>query len=153
MSNDREALRAWLDLLGVAMTLKKRADAHMRAEFGLSLSRFDVLAALDRAGEGGLTGGGLSAWLRVTEGNTTQVTAPLIEDGLVQRTISAEDGRVAQFKLAPKGRRLFARMAAENRRWVAEAFSGLSPADTKALRQLLSSLKPTSDAPRGEEAA
>ncbi len=153
MSNDRESLRAWLDLLGVAMALKKRADAHMKAQFGLSLSRFDVLAALDRAGEDGLTGGGLSAWLRVTEGNTTQVTAPLIEDGLVQRSVSAEDGRVAMFKLTAKGRRLFARMAEDNRAWVAEAFSGLSPADTKTLRQLLSALKPTPDALRGEEAA
>lgn len=153
MVNDRESLRAWLDLLSVAMALKKRADAHMRAVFGLSLSRFDVLAALDRAGDEGLTGGGLSSWLRVTEGNTTQVTAPLIEDGLVQRTVSAEDGRVAMFQLTQKGRRLFARMAEENHRWVTDAFSGLSLADTKALRTLLSALKPTQDARRGEEAA
>lgn len=153
MSNERESVRAWLDLLSVAMTLKKRADAHMKAQFGLSLSRFDVLAALDRAGEAGLTGGGLSAWLRVTEGNTTQVTAPLIEDGLVQRTVSAEDGRVAHFSLTAKGKRLFARMAEENRAWVSEAFDRLSPDDLKALRRLLAALKPTSEALRGEAAA
>ena len=87
----------------------------MRARFGLSISRFDVLAALDRAGDAGLTAGALTSHLKVTEGNTTQVTAPLIKDGLVRRTVSREDGRVAIFQLTRRGQRLFDEMAAINR--------------------------------------
>src|SRR5262249_27516661 len=92
-----------------------------------SISRFDVLAALDRAGEDGLTGGGLSQRLRVTEGNTTQVTAPLIEAGLVRRSVSPSDGRIATFQLTTKGRARFAPMAADNR-WRAAAFRPTTPA-------------------------
>jgi DNA-binding MarR family transcriptional regulator len=142
MSDDKESLRAWLDLLGVTTAIKKRADAHLKERFGLSLSRFDVLAALDRAGAEGLTGGGLSARLRVTEGNTTQVTTPLIAAGLVRRTVSAADARVAIFQLSAKGRRLFSSMAEENRGWIAQVFSSLAPAETRSLRRLLASLKP-----------
>jgi DNA-binding MarR family transcriptional regulator len=148
MSDDREPLRAWLDLLGVSTAIKKGVDARLRERFGVSLSRFDVMAALDRAGEAGLTGKGLSARLKVTEGNTTQVTAPLIADGLVRRSVSAEDGRVAIFQLTAKGERLFARMAEANRGWIAEAFGALSPVDTAMLRRLLASL--TAPSTRGK---
>jgi DNA-binding MarR family transcriptional regulator len=142
MKDDRESLRAWLDLLGASNAIKKGVDARMRQQFGLSISRFDVLAALDRAGDDGLTAGELSSRLRVTEGNTTQVTAPLIEASLVRRSSSPHDGRVAIFHLTAKGRRVFADMAEENRQWIAEAFSALSPAQVSGLRRLLSALKP-----------
>lgn len=142
MSDDREAVRAWLDLLGVSTTIKKDVDARLRRGFGLSISRFDVLAALDRAGGDGLTAGTLSGRLRVTEGNTTQITGPLIEADLIRRTVSPTDGRVAIFQLSPKGRRVFARMAGENRRWIAETFAALAPAQIATLRRLLAALKP-----------
>jgi DNA-binding MarR family transcriptional regulator len=141
MSDAREPLRAWLALLGVSGALKKNIDARMRSRFGLSLSRFDVLAALDRAGECGLNGGALSAQLKVTEGNTTQVTAPLVAQGFVSRSVSRADARVAIFKLTAKGRRLFDRMAEANRAWVAGAFAGLSPAQVAQLRALLAAIE------------
>ncbi|MEE2692188.1 MAG: MarR family transcriptional regulator [Pseudomonadota bacterium] len=138
---DRDALRAWLDLLAAAGALKKSIDAKLRDGFGLSISRFDVLAALDRAGAGGLRAGALSARLKVTEGNTTQVTAPLIRAGLVRRAASDKDGRVAIFRLTAKGRRLFAEVADTHRRWVAEAFSGLDADEVAAFRTLLGKLE------------
>jgi DNA-binding MarR family transcriptional regulator len=140
VTDDRDALRAWLSLLSTSNAIKKAVDARMRQRFGLSLSRFDVLAALDRAGEGGSTAGALTAHLKVTEGNTTQVTAPLIHDGLVSRTASAEDGRVAIFRLTKKGQKIFDQMAEANRRWVSDAFAALSPAEIATLRELLNAL-------------
>lgn len=139
--DDRESLRAWLDLLSVTTAMRKAIDAKMKHHFGLSLSRFDVMAALARAGQAGLTGGALSAQLRVTEGNTTQVTTPLIEAGLVQRSVSTHDARVAVFRLTRKGDRIFAAMAQDNRAWVSEAFAALAPADLARLRQLLASVR------------
>ncbi len=53
MSDDRDALRAWLALLGASNALKKSVDTRFRSRFGLSISRFDVLSALDRAGPEG----------------------------------------------------------------------------------------------------
>lgn len=152
MSADLDALRAWLAMLGATNVLKKRIDARMRARFGLSLSRFDVLAALDRAGEGGLNGVNLSTRLKVTEGATTQVTAPLIDQGLVRRDVDPCDGRAAIFRLTAKGKRLFADMAEQNRRWVGDAFQSLSPAQLGTLRRLLASLRP-GDSATEEEAA
>ncbi|RJF85947.1 MarR family winged helix-turn-helix transcriptional regulator [Sphingomonas cavernae] len=147
MTDDRDTLRAWLHLLGTANAIKKGVDTRLRQRFGTSISRFDVLAALDRADDEGLTAGGLTAYLKVTEGNTTQVTAPLIQTGLVQRTVSPRDGRVAIFRLTTKGRQLFAAMAEENRRWIDDAFSRLAPTEIAQLRTLLAAIEPPSIGP------
>jgi DNA-binding MarR family transcriptional regulator len=147
----RDELRAWLALLAAANSLKKTLDGRMRARFGLSIARFDVLSALDREGEAGLAAGALSARLKVTEGNTTQVTAPLVRDGLIRRSASATDGRVAIFRLTKKGRRLFAEVAEAHRLWVIEALSPLAPGQVSTLRNLLHALNHPS--PSEEEAA
>ncbi len=150
--SERDALRAWLALLSASSAIKKGVDAQLRQRFGVSISRFDVLAALDQAGEGGCSAGDLTARLRVTEGNTTQITTPLIAAGLVARSASPADGRVANFRLTPEGQRLFDRMAEENRALIAESFAALSPTDIATLRHLLAQLVPPIPAAR-EEAA
>ncbi len=137
---DREATRAWLDLLRASNAIKKSVDTAFKAEFGLSLSRFDIMATLARSGERGLRAGELSQQLMVTEGNTTQVTAPLIRDGLVRRRTSPEDARVAIFTLTKKGERLFDRMAEAHHSWISSAFAGFTTPDLAALRHLLGRL-------------
>lgn len=139
--SERNALRAWLDLLTASNAIKKSIDTALRTQFGVSISRFDVLSALDRAGPEGLRAGDLSQRLMVTEGNTTQVMAPLIRDGLVKRISSREDGRVAIFRLTRKGEKLFEKMADEHRSWVSDAFTGLSQNELAMLRRLLGKLK------------
>jgi DNA-binding MarR family transcriptional regulator len=151
MNDGRDSLRAWLALLSAANAIKKSVDARMRQRFGLSLSRFDVLATLDRAGDEGLMAGALSSRLKVTEGNTTQVTTPLIRAGLVRRTVSANDGRVAIFQLTREGQRIFSDMASLNREWIAEAFAMLTPAQISSLRRILGQLNHPLD--RSEEEA
>lgn len=140
MSNGRRHLRAWLNLLKASNAIKKSIDTELRKQFGISISRFDVLAALDRAPAEGMRAGALTQLLMVTEGNTTQVTTPLIRDGLVKRTVSTEDGRVAFFKLTRRGERLFKEMAAANKRWVGETFGALSENELATLRRLLEKL-------------
>lgn len=137
MSRGANALRAWLGLLKTSNGLKKSVDTTFRSQFGVSISRFDVLSALDRAPEGGMRAGELSQLLKVTEGNTTQVTALLIRDGFVDRTTCRDDGRVAFLKLTRKGQRLFDEMAARNRRLISDAFAALSPDELITLRTLL----------------
>lgn len=146
MSDDRDALRAWLALLGASNALKKSVDTRFRSRFGLSISRFDVLSALDRAGPEGLRAGALTQRLMVTDGATTQVTAPLIRDGLVRRATDAEDARAAIFSLTRKGERIFAAMASGHRAWIDEAFSGLSAGQMKSLRRLLERIELPADA-------
>lgn len=140
MIDEREVLRSWLDLLTAANALKKSVDTRFRCEFGMSISRFDVMSALDRAGPEGLRAGALSQRLRVTEGNTTQVTAPLIREGLVKRSTDPEDKRGAVFRLTRKGEKLFARMATSHRQWIVDAFADFSEPQLKSLRRLLARL-------------
>lgn len=154
MTVGQDTLRAWLHMLKAANALKKSIDGKLRDEYGMSLARFDVLAALERAGPTGLRAGALSQRLMVTEGNTTQVTATLIRDGLIRRAVSREDGRVAIFKLTKKGEKLFADMAAANREWVAEAFSGFVRPELAAFRTLLDKLNlPLNKIDAGKDAA
>jgi len=140
MNGSREALRAWLAMLKSSSAIKKSIDTTMRTQFQISISRFDVLSALDRGGPEGLRAGALSEMLMVTEGNTTQVTALLIRDGLVKRSNSREDGRVAIFKLTKKGERLFERMAAKNKQLIDATFVGLSKTELQQFRKLLGKL-------------
>jgi len=153
MTAPRDAIRAWLDLLGASNAIKKSVDTQLRSAFGVSISRFDILSALERAGPDGLRAGVLSQQLMVTEGNTTQVTSPLIRDGLVKRKTSREDARVAIFTLTKKGERLFAKIAAEHQNWVGSVFSGLSKSELVAFRKILRKLNITGGAAQPEKDA
>lgn len=153
MSDDREALRAWLDLLAASQGLKKAVDTGLRSRFGHSISRFDVLSALDRVGADGLRAGALTERLMVSDGATTQVTAPLIREGLVRRSNDPGDGRVAIFSLTRKGEKIFSEMAAEHRQWIDEAFAALSPSQMKTLRRLIAQISPAAIARSRKDAA
>ncbi len=153
MNDDRDAVRAWLALLAASRGLEKAVDAGFRTRFGHSISRFDVLSALDRARPEGLRAGALTERLMVSDGATTQVTAPLVREGLLRRTVDPNDGRVAIFSLTKKGERVFADMAAEHRAWIDEAFAQLSPAQMKTLRRLLNQIDPEKIARSKKDAA
>lgn len=134
---DRNALRAWLELLTAANTIEKGIDSQFRKQFGVSISRFDVLSALDRAGGAGLRISELTKKLLVTDGATTQVTASLIKDGLIKRRPCPDDGRAAILSLTRKGEKLFREMAALHRDWVADAFSAFTPQEIQSVRAML----------------
>ncbi|OFX00534.1 MAG: hypothetical protein A3E78_09865 [Alphaproteobacteria bacterium RIFCSPHIGHO2_12_FULL_63_12] len=153
MSDDREAVRAWLMLLATSRGLEKAVDAGFRGRFGHSISRFDVLSALDRAGADGLRAGALTERLMVSDGATTQVTAPLIREGLIRRNTDPNDGRAAIFSLTKKGAKIFADMAAGHRAWIDDAFAALSPRDMKTLRRLLAQIDPARIAQSRKDAA
>ena len=85
----RTHLRLWLRLLAATNEMERALRRRLRDEFGTTLPRFDVMAALDRAPEG-LSMSELSRRLMVTNGNTTVLVAALEKDGLVQRSVPAE---------------------------------------------------------------
>ncbi len=152
MTGRRDTLRAWLTLLNTSNAIKKSVDGRLRARFGISISRFDVMSALQRHPQG-LRAGALSRQLMVTEGNTTQVTAPLIRDGLVERRPSPLDARGVIFSLTPKGLKLFDAIAAEHKEWIHDAFANHDARDLAELRALLNKLEPEAiGAERSQEA-
>ncbi|MEM9529693.1 MAG: MarR family winged helix-turn-helix transcriptional regulator [Pseudomonadota bacterium] len=138
----RLALKTWLDLLRTANHIKKDIDSRLKTRFGQSISRFDVLSALDRGPDGGLRAGALSRQLVVSEGNITQLMSRLLRDALVERHADPADARAVIYALTPEGRKLFARMAKAHRGWIEDIFSGLSASDLEGIRQLLEQIPP-----------
>jgi DNA-binding MarR family transcriptional regulator len=135
--SQKTALRSWLKLLSVSNQMRKILHSRLMASHGISLSRFDVLANLYRAPSAGLRLSDLSAQLMVSNGNVTQVMAPLVKDGLVIRRASKTDARVATASLSAKGRAAFEAMAADHARWVENLLASISPDDQQKITQIL----------------
>ncbi|SDE62427.1 MarR family winged helix-turn-helix transcriptional regulator [Kordiimonas lacus] len=140
---EQDALRTWLKLLGTSNLVRKTLQSRLSAGYGVSLSRFDVLANLYRAPETGVRLSDLSKQLMVSNGNVTQVMTPLIKEGYVERTPCAQDARAATARLTKEGRTLFEKMATDHASWVGEIFANLSPDDHKQVANLLDKLVQT----------
>ena len=139
-NNARLPLRIWLRLLTCTQLIESMVRARLRAEFDTTLARFDVLAALDAAGEE-LTMGALSARLMVTSGNVTGLIDAMEQDGLVGRHAHPSDRRSTLIAITSEGQALFARMAPAHARWIEEAMATLSRAEGWALWNALGRLK------------
>ncbi|WP_262692795.1 MarR family winged helix-turn-helix transcriptional regulator [Kordiimonas aestuarii] len=136
----QQALRSWLKLLGSSNAIRKALTARMQAAHGVSLSRFDILANLYRAPRGGVRLSELSKQLMVSNGNVTQVMAPLMKEGLVERKPCPDDARAAVAQLSNAGRTMFEAMAAEHATWVDDIFGMLSDKDHRTLQGILDKL-------------
>ena len=135
-----QALKLWLRLLSCTNLVEAEVRGRLRAEFGITLPRFDLLAQLERY-PAGLKMSELSRRLMVSGGNVTGLTDQLEKEGLVTRADDPSDRRAYTIKLTPSGRALFARMAAVHEQWVIELFSGLSAAEKGQVHRLLAKLK------------
>jgi DNA-binding MarR family transcriptional regulator len=134
---EQAALRSWLKLLGTGNTVRKALHARLQASFGISLSRFDVLAGLYRTGDAGIRLSELSKQLMVSNGNVTQVITPLIKEGYVERQPCPDDARAAMARLSPAGRAAFEKMAAAHAGWVDILFEKMSDEDHQNLARIL----------------
>jgi DNA-binding MarR family transcriptional regulator len=132
-----EKLRTWLILLRRVGSLKKSVDASFNESFGVSLSRFDVLAALERSDKNGLKAGELTKLLVVTDGNTTQVTNKLVRDGLLIRKPDDQDRRCVIYALTEAGTNMFHEMAANNMKQIVHIFRNFNAQDLTTLQALL----------------
>jgi DNA-binding MarR family transcriptional regulator len=135
-----QALKLWLRLLSCTNLVEAGVRGRLRAEFGITLPRFDLMAQLER-NPGGLKMNELSRRMMVSGGNVTGLTDQLEKEGLVTRSDDPEDRRAYTVKLTPAGRALFARMAAVHEQWVIELFSGLTASDKAQIHRLLAKLK------------
>ena len=71
-------------MLTCSTRIEQTVSQRLRDEFGSTLPRFDMLSALDRAGEAGLTMGEAAGMLMVSNGNVTGLAARLKTDGLIE---------------------------------------------------------------------
>ena len=132
-------LRLWVRLLRAVRVVEVDLRRRLRAEFGETLPRFDVMAALARQ-KGGLTMTQVSRFLMVSNGNVTGIIDRLVTEDLVVRIANAKDRRATFVRLTPKGLRHFARMAEAHEGWVNEILAGFSGERGQALIGALDAL-------------
>jgi DNA-binding MarR family transcriptional regulator len=142
---DKERLRLWLRLLKTTRTIETTLRENFRAEFGTTLPRFDVMAALSRF-DGGLKMSEISGVLRVSNGNVTGIVDRLAEDGLLVRVSVPGDRRASRVRLTQKGREEFKRQATAHEAWISELLGQFSAEDARALATQFNMYDPTTEA-------
>jgi DNA-binding MarR family transcriptional regulator len=142
----KNALRAWIRLTKCA----KRIEAHVNRRFaeshGTSLSRFDVLANLERCAGHAASTTELSRLLLASQGNITRLLDRMEQDKLVRRRPSQKDGRVSEVQMTRAGEALFARLAQDHESWTDGMFGALTNDELKQLAGLLGKLRARLDA-------
>jgi DNA-binding MarR family transcriptional regulator len=135
-----QALKLWLRMLACTTRVEATIRGRLRATFGITLPRFDLMAQLERHPDG-LRMGELSKRMMVTGGNVTGIADQLERERLVVRVADPQDGRAYMVKLTPLGRTTFAGMAAVHEGWVADLFRDIPAADKTKMIALLDSMK------------
>jgi DNA-binding MarR family transcriptional regulator len=133
-------LRLWIRLLGAARAIEVDLRKRLDAEFGVTLPRFDVMAALARK-DTGMTMTELSRYLMVSNGNVTGIIDRLVAEGRVMRLADKQDRRATFVRLTPKGAEQFRAMAKAHEQWIGEILARCSRDDAEALIELLGGLK------------
>lgn len=149
ISKDR--LRLWLRLLKVSRFVEGELRERLKRDFGSTLPRFDVLAALSRAGHG-LRMSELSGVLRVSNGNVTGIVDRLVEEGLVLRVPVEGDRRASLVRLTRKGSERFASMAEIHEGWINQILSDVTPEEARQVIDLLTGAAERADQERHRDA-
>lgn len=136
-THSKNALRAWIQLTKCA----KRIEAHVNRRFAeahaTSLSRFDVLANLERCAGHAASMTELSRMLLASQGNITRLLDRMEQDKLVRRRPSPRDGRVNEVQMTRAGEALFERLSRDHEDWTAAMLGEL---DNRELKQLIALL-------------
>ncbi|MGI9464232.1 MAG: MarR family winged helix-turn-helix transcriptional regulator [Aestuariivirgaceae bacterium] len=138
-SPQKQRLRFWLRLLKLSRGIEGQLRERFRAEFGTTLPRFDVMAALDRHNKG-LKMSQLSSVLKVSNGNVTGIVDRLVDDGCIIRMPVAGDRRAWRVQLTRKGRDEFTAMAATHESWVNAILNELGPEEADEMIAVLDRL-------------
>ena len=135
-----QSLKLWLRMLSCTVKIENEVRTRLRATFGITLPRFDLMAQLERFPDG-LRMGELSRRMMVTGGNITGITDQLEQEKLVARVVDPKDRRSFSVKLTPAGRRAFDEMAKVHEGWITELLQGVTPDEKTQLIALLSHMK------------
>ena len=136
----KDSLTLWLRALSFTSMVERRVRSRLHADFGVTLPRFDVMAALYDAPEG-VSMGEVSRRLMVSNGNVTGIVERLAREGLVRRRTNPDDRRSQLVRLTASGRTAFEEMAGVHEGWIASMLSGLSEEEVEQLKYLLGKAK------------
>ena len=127
-------------LLRAARPIEAELRRRLAREFGITLPKFDVMAALARR-EAAMTMTEVSRLLMVSNGNVTGLADRLVAEGLVVRIANEKDRRATFVRLTRKGLNLFETMAEAHERWVNEILASFSDEQSETMIGLLDTLR------------
>ena len=133
-------LRLWVRLLRAVRVVEVDLRRRLRTEFGETLPRFDVMAALARQTTG-MTMTEISRFLMVSNGNVTGIVDRLVSDGLVVRAQRNGDRRTSFVSLTRKGLNAFEDMASAHEQWVDELLARVTVREAQQLSGKLKSFR------------
>jgi DNA-binding MarR family transcriptional regulator len=139
-TGNKERLRLWIRLLRATHVIEGELRERLKREFGSTLPRFDVLAALYREPAGMLMSD-LSRFLLVSNGNVTGIVDRLVADGMVVRAKRDGDRRTSIVRLTEAGSALFERMARAHEDWIAELLGNVGEEEARMLSGMLRSFR------------
>lgn len=94
----------WRGLLYGQRSMLLRLATELKTEHGLPVTWYEALLALWEAPKHTLTATQLAQSLLYTSGSASHLIARLADAGLISRTASAQDARVARLSLTSEGR-------------------------------------------------
>jgi len=133
-------LRLWIRLLRASRFIEGVTREQFKAQFNMTLPRFDVMAALYRKPDGMLMSE-IARFLIVSNGNVTGIVDRLVSEGFVARSQRNGDRRTSFITLTRRGRAAFAAMAAAHEYWIDELLGGVSTRDAEQLSAKLKSFR------------
>ena len=145
MPADRDGrwLDAWMLLVRTHTRLWETVEAHMRAEYGLTMARYDVLAHLQLAG-GRLGLSELAAAIALSPSGLSKLLDRMQASGLIEREPDPGDARAVFATITPGGRDLVRRAREGHHTLLRQAFgSALNPRDVADLARIMRKLGPT----------
>lgn len=137
---DTKKLSLWIRIATNSNIIEKEIRHLFRAEFGVTLPRFDLMSALYRE-TGGLTMGELSKRMLVSNGNVTGIVERLQKEGLVKRWVLPTDRRIYSVGLTPKGRTDFKIMADRHKEWIDDILGDMNDKDLTLLIQIMDRMR------------
>lgn len=129
-------LRLWLHLLKFSRGIESELRENFRKEFGSTLPRFDVMAALNR-NKDGMKMSAISGELKVSNGNVTGIVERLVSEGFVIREPVLGDRRALRVRLTTRGQEEFTAQATAHETWIDDLLGGFSAADANEMIQCL----------------
>lgn len=115
---------AWNGFLRVHSRVWNTLEDAMIKRCGLTMAAYELLLAVEEAGEAGIRMSDLAGKLRYTSGGLTRLADKLQQQGLIQRLRSETDGRGFQVHLTPQGQQKLRRIHVEHLRDVRQQFLG-----------------------------
>lgn len=103
---DTAHFAVWADFVLGYTRVMHEVEKGLRTATGLTWAQYDVLYNLNAQNDG-LSVGDLSRTLLYSSGSASNLIRGMVTAGLVERTRSQKDGRVALISATPEGARLF----------------------------------------------